>query len=1029
MDEYLKKIAQKYSDTQTSEMGYRTDFENLLETIFTKEQKYHIHHDAKSVGGNKPDFVVLKNAVPMLYIEAKDIGIDLNKTEKSNQMDRYFGYDNLVLTDYVEFRFYRNGEQYGEPISIATYNKNTRTIEPLPQNFSKLEKIIVDFAISHKEPIRRGKHLAKIMGGKAQRIRDNVREMLLSETGRYDDLNKMRDVVKEHLVTTLDNESFADMYAQTLVYGLFAARYNDTTADTFSRTEARELVPKTNPFLRSFFDHIAGTSFPERLRFIVDELCEVFTHANVHELMHEYFRKESLFGEVYETPDPVIHFYEDFLKEYDIKKKMEMGVFYTPRPVVQFIVRAVDSILKTEFGLEKGLSDTTKISIDGKEKDPKTGKEKKIQKEYHKVQVLDIATGTGTFLNEVIGHIYKDMKGQEGRWPAYVENDLLPRLHGFELMMASYTIAHLKLGMKLHDTGAGKVTSRLGVYLTNTLDEPVDYTNQNTLFGIMDSIAEESKNASRIKSEYPIMCVIGNPPYSGASQNMGSYIQDLVKSAYEDEKEKVRKGRRWLQDDYVKFIRFSENLIEKNKEGVMGLITAHGYIDNPTFSGMRQHLRKTFDKIFILDLHGNSNRKEVSPNGGKEENVFDIKTGVAIILGVKISGNQNVSGKVFVSDIYGTRKQKYSIMDQINLEEINWFLIPEGQDIWRPEVFGKNEYEKGISVTELFPVSSTGIVTAIDSLSIFLSKKDLEDTTKKILNSENPFRDFSIKDALQSSKEERLSELKKAAEDNPVMISYRPFDNRYMYYTTKTHGWINSPRYKVMKNLINKDNFALVFARSQKNPFWNAIFISNLITETKLGESSTQSALAPLYLYTEQNEKVPNLNKEIWDKVNEIVGEATPENILDYIYAVLHSPSYREKYKEFLKIDFPRVPYPTTKEEFWDLVPLGTKLRGLHLLTDPVLTKPITTFSIAGSNEVEKITYKNGSVYINETQYFGDVPETAWNFYIGGYQPAQKWLKDRKGKTLSNNDIEHYQKMIVAMIETEKVMKEIDNLK
>lgn len=523
MQECLNNIALKFKDSQTSEMGYRTDFENFLLTIFPKEQKYQIHHDAKSVGGNKPDFVVLKNQVPVLYIENKDIGIDLDKIEKSNQMDRYFGYDNLILTDQVEFRFYRNGEKYGEPIRIATYDKTNRTISPIPENFSQLEKTLVDFSLSHKEPIKRGKHLAQIMGGKAQRIRDNVLDMLVSDSEKYAELIRMQNVIKESLVSSLDDESFADMYAQTLVYGLFAARFHDKTADTFSRTEARDLVPKTNPFLGSFFDHIAGQSFPDRLRYIVDELCEVFTHADIKKILHDFYKQEK------DTKDPIIHFYEDFLKEYDAKKKMEMGVFYTPRPVVQFIVRAVDEILKKEFGLAKGLSDTTKIKVTKQEQyqaqkltkseQQKDGKMVDVEKEYHKVQVLDVATGTGTFLNEVIEHVHKSFAGQEGRWEGYVKEDLLPRLHGFELMMASYTIAHLKLGMTLHETGVQNLNQRLGVYLTNTLEEPKDYSNQNNLFGLMDTIAEEAKSASRIKSEYPIMCVIGNPPYSGESMN------------------------------------------------------------------------------------------------------------------------------------------------------------------------------------------------------------------------------------------------------------------------------------------------------------------------------------------------------------------------------------------------------------------------------------------------------------------------------------------------------------------------------
>ncbi|MFZ2303422.1 MAG: type ISP restriction/modification enzyme [Minisyncoccia bacterium] len=1033
MEEYLKNIAQKFARLDASngrEMIYRTDFELLLKQIFQADGKVtQINHDSTNDDGNKPDFVISKNGVPILYIEAKDIGISLDKIEKSNQMERYFGYDNLVLTDYVEFRFYRNGERYGEPVAIASFDKTNRTITAFPKNFSLLPKTLVDFSSSHKEPIKRGKHLAQIMGGKAQRIRGNVREMLANPSHKYADLLKMRNVVREHLVSGLDDESFADMYAQTLVYGLFAARYNDTTPEDFSRTEARELVPKTNPFLRSFFDHIAGTSFPDKLRFIVDELCEVFTHADVEKILRDFYQKEK------DDKDPVIHFYEDFLKEYDSKKKMEMGVFYTPRPVVQFIVRAVDSLLKSEFGLEKGLTDTTKVIIEKKEINNKS-KEVKVQKEYHKVQVLDVATGTGTFLNEVINHIHENFKGQEGRWPAYVENDLLPRLHGFELMMASYTIAHLKLGMTLHDTGADNINTRLGVYLTNTLDAPIDYSTQDTLFGIMDSIAEESKNASRVKSEYPIMCVIGNPPYSGESMNPHYTDNDVYKVEIGGKEKLKERNSKWINDDYVKFIRFAESLIEKNGEGIVGMITAHGYIDNPTFRGMRWHLRNTFDKIYVVDLHGNSRKKEISPDGTKDENVFDIMSGVSIILAVKkfLNIRDKKLATVHVSDMYGTRDAKFQMLDIASVETVMWVKLPDECDVWKLEGENKGAYSEGFSVSELFTTSSVGIVTGRDAIVISEDKELLKKNIIAYANNQS----FDYE------------------EGKVCKINYRPFDTRYIYYDKK---FVERGRWDVMQHLINKENIGLMLCRQQKIEGFQHVLVHDNIVESSYVSNKTSEigASFPLYLYPEVGSsfhagevgnirvsRIPNIDLVISRKIAEAVGSVyypvaeyntkdgdiriTPENILDYIYAYLYSPSYRTKYSEFLKTDFPRVPYPKNKEEFWKLVPLGTKLRELHLMTASECNNLITSYPVAGSDTVEKIKYENGNVYINDTQYFGNVPEVAWNFYIGGYQPAQKWLKDRKTRTLTNADIEHYQKIIVVLTETDNVMREIDEI-
>ena len=513
VNEYVSSVSSKFSHEETSELGYRTDFEILVKGIFEEINVRRIDHDAKAKLGNKPDFAVLKNDIPILYIETKDIGISLDKVEKSEQMSRYFGYTNLVLTDYLEFRFYRNGIPYGEPIKLATYDLKGRIISTLPETFELLPKTLLDFTISQKERIKSGKHLSKIMGGKAQRIRDNVKQFLASDSERNTELNRVYETVKKLLVHDLTKEAFADMYAQTLVYGLFAARYYDPSPEGFTRQEARDLIPASNPFLRQFFDHIVGPNFDKRLEYIVNELCEVFSHADVAELIKEYF-KTDLWGETHKGPDPVIHFYEDFLKEYDPDLRKKMGAFYTPLPVVQFIVRSVDYLLKKEFGLVGGLADTSKTANG-----------------LHKVQILDPAVGTGTFISKIILNIYQNLKdsGQEGRWHPYVLHDLLPRLYGFELMMTPYTIAHLKLILAFKETGFKYFNNRrLGIYLTNALEESTNQEGLFSAFGLAETIAEESKEAAKIKNAKPIMVVIGNPPYSVSSTNKGKWIKNLI---------------------------------------------------------------------------------------------------------------------------------------------------------------------------------------------------------------------------------------------------------------------------------------------------------------------------------------------------------------------------------------------------------------------------------------------------------------------------------------------------------------------
>jgi len=1006
-DNYIQSITSKFSHKETSEMGYRTDFEILIKGIFESINVKRIDHDARAKEGNKPDFVVLHHDVPILYIEAKDIGVSLDKIEKSEQMARYYGYANLVLTDYVEFRFYRNGLRYENPIKIANYSIKDRTIDPIPESYEHVAKTLVDFAQSHKEPIRSGKHLSKIMGGKAQRIRDNIRQFLSIESEKNAEIKRIYEAIKKQLVHDLTQDSFADMYAQTLVYGLFVARYHDETPENFSRQEARDLVPASNPLLRHFFDHIVGPDFDKRLEYIVNELCLVFSHANVPELMKQYF-KDDLWGETKEGPDPVIHFYEDFLKEYDPVLRKKLGAFYTPLPVVRFIVRSVDYLLEKDFGLASGLADTSKLASG-----------------VHRVQILDPAIGTGTFISATIRIIYERLLegGQKGRWPTYVHNDLLPRIHGFELMMAPYTIAHLKLSMAFKETGFKYFNRRLGIYLTNSLEESVNRDDLFPDFGFAGSIAEESKEASVIKNETPIMVVIGNPPYSVSSSNKGEWILNLIK----DYKKNLNERKINLDDDYIKFIRFAEHFIEKNKSGIVAMITNNSFIDGITHRQMRKHLLETFDDIYILDLHGNSKKKEKAPDGGKDENVFDIQQGVAISIFIRRVGEKKGLGTVHHAEIYGEREVKFKTLTESNMQNISWKKLDYSEPYYFfvPKDFGlKEEYGKGFKVDELFLVSNSGVKTDRDSLFIDIDKSVLEKKMQKLLSG-NYDEGFKQKFRVINSGSYKLTEKLngKSFDDNYLQqIQYRPFDYQWIYYDAEI---VSRSGFVAFKHIFQKDNLLLLTSRSiPANQNFDRVSVSNQIAD--IHSVSDQTYAFPLFLYSEDGSRVPNLKKEIVDEIEKIVGKVSPENILDYIYAVLHSPNYREKYKEFLKIDFPHVPYPKDAESFKKLVMIGAELRLLHLLESLKVNKFITTYPVAGSDTVEKLIYKDGNVYINKDQYFGNVPEIAWNFYIGGYQPAQKWLKDRKGRTLTNEDIEHYQKMIVALKETERITEEID---
>ena len=991
-DNYIQSISSKFSYVETSEMGYRADFEILLKGIFESINVKRVDHDPKARQGNKPDFIVINKDVPILYIEAKDIGVSLDKVEKSEQMARYFGYTNLVLTDYVEFRFYRNGLLYEEPIKIASYDLKNRIITTLSQNYEHAAKTLLDFTQSQKEPIKSGKHLSKIMGGKAQRIRDNIRHFLISDSAQNKELVHIYKAIKKMLVHDLTIDTFSDMYAQTLVYGLFVARYYDDSPDTFSRQEARDLVPASNPFLQHFFDHIAGPNFDKRLSYIVDELCVVFQHADTKKLIEEYM------GDA----DPVIHFYEDFLKEYDPVLRKKMGAYYTPLPVVKFIISSVDYILQKEFNLPNGLADTSKLPNN-----------------KHCVQILDPALGTGTFISATIRTIYERLKkqGQIGRWPAYVHHDLLPRLHGFELMMAPYTIAHLKLSLAFKQTGFWKFHRRLGIYLTNSLEQ--SEAQQNLLsFGFAESIAEEAKEADKIKREIPIMVVIGNPPYSISSQNKGKWILQLIK----DYKTGLNERKINLDDDYIKFIRFAEHFIEKNKSGIVAMITNNSFIDGITHRQMRKHLLETFDEIYILDLHGNSKKKEKAPDGGKDENVFNIQQGVSISIFVRKNERKEKLGTVYHAEIFGKREIKFATLNKTEVSSINWKKLSydELYYFFVPKDFSlKLEYEKGFSVTDIFIIHSAGIKTKVDNIAIDFQKDLLGKRVEEILTKKPSLNEVIQRFNLNPKTTWEYDKVLKADYDEKYLeiYDYRPFNCRYIYYDK---NFLSRSRSQIMDNFFDKDNIGLETSR-----VGDFIFVSKRISDEHF--VSDNSFKFPLYIYDSDNLRIPNLEKKILVEIEKIVGEANSEDIFDYIYAVLHSPNYREKYKEFLKIDFPRVPYPKDTKTFKKLVTFGTELRSLHFLESPKVNQFITTYPIAGSDTVEKLAYKNGKVFINTEQYFGNVPEVAWNFYIGGYQPARKWLKDRKGRALTNTDIEHYQKIIVALVETNRIMKEIDS--
>lgn len=996
--EYIKQINEQFGTGIAHEHSYRPMLQQLLSEMLPT---FVVTNEPARIECGAPDFIISssKTNTPVFYVEAKDIDDrDLDgRKENKEQFTRYKkSLDHIIFTDYLDFHLYENGE-WVKSVRLAEVQGDKIVL--CNENLEDFIALVNHIASTKPSKITSAKRLAVQMAAKARILASTINNAfcLAEEDSKSAEKNKQLqgqlDAFRKVLINDLTPQGFADIYAQTVAYGMFAARLHDNTPDNFSRQEAANLIPKTNPFLRNIFQQIAGYDLDERIAWIVDDLINVFLATDVQKVMKNYSQKGI-------HRDPMIHFYEDFLKAYNPSLRKLKGVWYTPQPVVQFIVRAVDEILQRDFELSEGLADYSKfvheVVNEQYEKGEKKFKGKSssptIKQEMHRVQILDPATGTGTFLAEVVNQIFDKFNGMQGMWQGYVNDHLLPRLHGFELLMASYAVAHLKLDMLLQQTGFNHAENsrRLKIYLTNSLEEV--HPDTGTLWA--QWLSDEASAANRIKRDCPVMVMIGNPPYSGESQNKGEWIMRLLEDYKKEPGGKMRLNERnpkWINDDYVKFIRLAQNYVERNKYGIIGFINPHGFLDNPTFRGMRWNLLSTFDKIYTINLHGNYKKKEVCPDGSPDENVFDIQQGVSINLFIK-TGEKKASelGKVYYYDLYGKREEKYDFLTNTPFSEVKYQELQPVAPMYFfvPKNFGlMDEYEKGVSISSLFSLGSMGITTGHDKEMV----------------------------SLQSFKS-----------DYNFQYSYRPFDIRWINYDVKQ---ITRARANVMNNL-KKPNIALCLIKvnSSSDGLFKVLMSAGLTDKTILS-SKDNANVFPLYLYTKEfgeEKKNPNLKKEEWQKFNDAVGkETTPEEILAYIYAVLHSPSYRERYKEFLKVDFPRIPLPKTAKEFNRLTAIGQQLIDLHLMNNTQSWKCMTTFPEVGSQQVDFQEWKDGQVWINDKQYFGNVPESVWEFYIGGYQPAQKWLKDRKGRTLSFDEIKHYLHIIHALEETERLMKEI----
>ena len=955
------------------------------------------------------------------------------------------------------------------------------------------------FRLRHGEVIATSKKLSARLAELARAIRDRTATALAIESAAGP-LTQLMKALRAALVDDLDEDRFADMYAQTIAYGLLSARIADPKRKT---TDGLATHLRTNPFLRelmrAFFraggrrDAAAvGIDFDE---LGVSEVVELLDAANMEAVLRD-------FGDRNPQEDPVIHFYEHFLAAYDREQKVKRGVFYTPRPVVSYIVRSVDEELKSEFALADGLADTTTwAEMADRHEGLRIPEGTPPDQAF--VQILDPATGTGTFLVEAIDLIHRTMKSKwraqgwgdheiSTQWNEYVPKHLLPRLHGYELLMAPYAIAHLKVGLKLHETGyrlqGHDRAPRAQIYLTNALEPPAP--DSQLQLDILPAIAGEAEAVSTVKRDQRFTVVMGNPPYGEAGRG-GEWIASLVRgqglptgrktlSYFEvNGKPLGERNPQWLNDLYVRFTRLSQHLIELAGAGVHGFITNHSYIDNPTFRGMRWALLEAFNSLSVVDLHGNRRKKEVALDGSVDDNVFDIEQGVAIGVFVRSGAGRRAAigtpghTRVRHLDLWGLRSHKYGQLVTNPSTETAWAPIAPRPDLYVLRPFERaGEYEGWPSIKAIMPCNGIGMTTARDSFVIDFDQLPLVERAREFRDATESDEDLCRRLKIPLKKGWNVAKSRRQIRDagrlaghvKPVL--YRPFDRRLIFYHDSL-VWRTAKR--IMGQMLEGRNVGIITTRQTKDP-WGAAAASCMIGH-KTCSAYDSNYLFPLYLYPNvgrsgdlplnpwskgKDGRQPNLDEAfvgrlaatelrfVPDGHGDLHFTFGPEDVLDYIYAVFHSPGYRGRYEPHLKLDFPRVPIPGGTSLFRRLARVGRDLLALHLLESRALDHPLTDYAGPRSLMVGRVGWSNGTVWLDAGRTsnaraghralepgrygFHGVPEQVWDFRIGGYQVCHKWLKDRKGRQLSDDDISHYQKIVVALSETIRIMVEIDQV-
>ena len=1036
--EYIQKIQELKNGTEHSG---RYDLQNLLNG-FTEPKKIDILQEPiRKKGVGAPDFKFSNDEGSVIgYLETKKVGTDLKRVLKSNQIKKYKTLtENLILTDYLRWIWIHQGNAIQDIRIVEESALEHEKVRLDPKNWREFQKLIDGFLSESPSPtvVKDKKELAEALAKPTWMIKQEVEEETKLKKN-LPELDGLWESFKKTISDKIKVSEFADAFSQTLTYSLFLTKLN-----LKNQNQKLELDNISN-HLPGFFGLVKNI-----LRFIdiLKELPKIkpYLKSILHIINHmdtEKILKSLKFTQDQEK-DAYIYFYEDFLKEYDPKVKVNAGVYYTPNPVVKAIVKNIQNLLKTEFALEDGLKD-------------------------ERVKLLDFASGTGTFLLEIYDQILNSIPKESMTRKSVIQNHILKNLYGLELLIPAYSIAHLKLSeyLKTETDYLLQKGERIPVYLTNTLE--IFEGNQDQFqmphFSLFPQMVNERKMADHIKETKEILVITGNPPYNVNSQNTFKSIKDLIQPYYPKDEIKERNLKN-LNDDYVKFIRFAEDKIVKSGEGIVAIITNHAFLDNTTFRAMRKHLMESFDQIYLIDLHGNTNKKEKSPDGSKDQNVFDIKQGVSISFFVKTKSSKTQLAEVHHTELFGLRAEKFQAVQNIRIGQTKFKTLEPDHPFFlfipQDKVLRK-EYKKGISIRDIFEKMSTGIKSGKDYITFQMTKQEIKKVVKDIDDlSEEEIQDKYPKVNWESQNGERAKLMKNDVKNFGLedrlfkKCVYRPFDDRWTYYIKKSGGFLDGSRYDVMKHFLGHDNLGLVFVRQVNLDFYHC-FISDKMIESCLISSETREMnfIAPLYLYIDHNldlaknnkkieksqdqpkksKKKPNFQEEFWAKMQKQYKNPTPESILGYMYGVLHSPTYRKKYGNFLKMDFPRVLFVEDPNIFETISKLGSELIDFHVMRKvPKLEigEPIS-FSKKESKRnytVETVDHdpKENRLYFNKKSYFEKTSKEIWEFKIGGYQVIQKYLKERKDKSIES-ELEHIQKMINIVGYTITQMQKIDQV-